>query len=133
MFQVHDIMTDRFVAVRPDTSIDEAITLLLDKGVSGLPVTDDDGRLLGVISEIDIIGLVYEADVEASRVGDHMTRDVQTLDADASLDDAAGGFCTQSVRRFPVVRDGRLVGILSRRDLIRFIRDVRREAAGQAG
>lgn len=133
MFQVHDIMTDRFVAVSPDTTIDETITLLLEHGVSGLPVVDDNGKLLGVISEIDIIGLVYEADIEASRVGDHMTCDVQTLDVDASLDDAAGGFCTQSVRRFPVVRDGRLVGILSRRDLIRFIRDVRRQAAASAG
>ena len=68
---------------------------------------------------------------DATAVGEQMTRDVQTLDAEASLDDAAGLFCSESVRRFPVVSEGRLVGILSRRDLIRFVRDVRRQAAAR--
>jgi CBS domain-containing protein len=126
IYRVQDIMTRKFVAIGPQTSIDDAISKILEYGVSGLPVVDAKGILLGVISEIDIIDLVYEADIETSRVGDHMTRDVQCLDPEASLDDAAGQFCSQSIRRFPVTREGRLVGILSRRDLIRFLRDVRR-------
>jgi len=131
MYQVNDIMTDRFVAVGPDATIDQAISLLLEHRVSGLPVVDADGKLLGLISELDIIDLVYEADIEASIVGDHMTWDVRVLDAEASLDDAARLFCTQNVRRFPVVSEGRLVGIISRRDLIRFVRDARKKAAAQ--
>lgn len=127
MYQVKDVMTDRVVTVRPEATIDEAVSLLLDHRVSGLPVVDEQDRLLGVISEIDIIGLVYRADIEASSVQDHMTREVRTLDAQASLDDAACFFCEQPVRRIPVVEKGRLVGILSRRDLIRFVRDVRRQ------
>ncbi len=129
MYQVKDIMTDRVVGVGPDATIDEAITLLLDHRVSGLPVVDDNGLLLGVISEIDIIDLVYKADIETSTVRDYMTREVRSLDAGASLDDAASIFCTKSIRRIPIVRDERLVGVLSRRDLIRFVREVRKQTA----
>jgi CBS domain-containing protein len=100
---------------------------MLGHRVSGLPATDAKGQPLGVISEIDIIKLVYEADIEESTVADHMTRDICALDAEASLDDAAGFFCMQAVRRFPVTRAGRLVGIVSRHDLIRFVRDVRKQ------
>ena len=84
--------------------------------------------MLGVISEIDIIDLVYEGDIESSTVGDHMSRNVHTLQAEDSLDDAAGLFCGKPVRRFPVTDEGRLVGILSRRDLIHFVRKMRKQA-----
>lgn len=122
-------MTDQVVAVAPQATIDQAISLLLDHLVSGLPVVDEQGLLLGVITEFDIIDLVYKADIEASLVGDYMTKDVSSLDVNASLDDAANIFCNNSIRRIPIVEEGRLVGVLSRRDLIGFVRDVRREVA----
>jgi CBS domain-containing protein len=131
VFQVRNIMTGNVIAIRPDATIDEVISTLLDHRVSGLPVVDDDGRLLGIISEIDIIDLVYTDDIETSRVCDHMTRDVLTVDAESSIDEAAAIFCGKPIRRLPVLAEGRLVGILSRRDLIRFVREVRREAAMQ--
>ncbi len=127
MYQVQNIMTPCPIAVSPEATIDEAITLLLNHRVSGLPVVDPGGQLLGVISELDIIDLVYLADIENSVVREHMTSDVRCLDAEASLDDAASVFCTKTIRRIPIVREGRLVGILSRRDLIRFLRDVRNQ------
>jgi len=129
MFQVKDIMTDRVVVAGPETTIDEIVSLLLDHQVSGLPVVDDDGLLLGVITEIDIISLVYESYDNTTIVSDYMTRDVLTLDAEASLDDVASIFCKKTIRRIPIVREGRLIGIVSRRDLIRFVRDVREEVA----
>ncbi|MBC8355971.1 MAG: CBS domain-containing protein [Planctomycetes bacterium] len=131
MYQVKDIMTDRTVVVGPETMIDEAIDLLLDHRISGLPVVDDEGLLLGVITEIDVIDLVYEADIEGSLVSDYMTRDARSLDVEASLDDAATIFSTNTIRRIPIVRDGRLVGIVSRRDLIRFVREVRKQATAR--
>ena len=127
MHQVKDIMTERVHVVRAQATIEEAIAQLLDHRVSGLPVVDDDGYLLGVITEFDIIDLVYEADIEKSKVGDHMTTELKSLDYEASLDDAADIFCNESIRRIPVVREGRLVGVVSRRDLIGFVRDVRKE------
>ncbi len=128
MSKVKDIMTDRVFVVSPHATIDEAISLLLDNRVSGLPVVDDGGILLGVITEFDIIDLVYNADIETSIVSDHMTKEVNSLDIEASLDDAASIFCNDSIRRVPIVEEGRLVGVLSRHDLIGFVREVRRQA-----
>ena len=127
MYQVKDIMTTDVVTVSPESTIDEAVSLLLDHQVSGLPVVDEQRRLLGVISEIDIIDLVYETAIEVSKVCDHMTREVRALDGDASLDDAASIFCAQAIRRIPVTQAGKLIGVVSRRDLIRFVRDIRKE------
>lgn len=127
MYQAKHLMTDKVVAISPDASIDEAVSMLLDHRVSGLPVIDANGILLGVISEIDIIDLVYKSDIETSRVRDHMTQNVCVLNVDASIDDAARIFCEQRIRRLPIVEEGRLVGVLSRRDLIRFVREVRKQ------
>src|SRR5205807_1793709 len=109
MHHVKNIMTDRPIVVRPETTIDDAIELLLNHRVSGLPVVDGQGLLLGVISEVDIIDLVYKADIEGSVVGDYMSRETQFLDAEASLDDAASIFSRKTIRRIPIVRDGKLV------------------------
>jgi CBS domain-containing protein len=130
MYQVQHVMTREVISVSPEATIDEAVSLLLDFKVSGLPVIDEQQRLLGIISEIDIIDLVYETDIEISKVRDHMTRDVRTLDCTASLDDAANIFCTQAIRRIPITQGGRVVGVVSRRDLIRFVRDIRRQTRG---
>lgn len=132
MYCVKDIMTDAVVVVGPNATIDEAISALLDHGVSGLPVVDEMGWLLGVVSEYDIIDLVYTADMENTRVGDYMTREVRTLGPTASLDEAANIFCEKRIRRIPIVDHGRLLGIVARRDLIRFIRDFRKMDGGQA-
>jgi CBS domain-containing protein len=129
MYAVKNVMTDCPIAIHPEATIDKAIEMLLDHRVSGLPVVDHQGLLVGVISEIDIIDLVYKADLDGSRVGDFMCKKIESLDAEASLDEAASLFCRKNIRRIPIVRDGKLVGVLSRRDLIRFVRAVRKKAA----
>ncbi len=130
---VKDIMTGDPVVVRPETTIDDAIELLLEHRVSGLPVVDGQGLLVGVISEVDIIDLVYKAEIEGSVVGDYMSRDVLFLDENASLDEAASIFSQKHIRRIPILRDGKLAGVVSRRDLICFVRAVRLNAtAAQA-
>ena len=133
MYKIQDVMTEEVVTIGPDATIDQAISLLLNNEVSGLPVVDEQQVLLGVITEIDIIDLVYKGDLEDSVVGDHMTRTVSYLAPDASLDDAANIFCNNSIRRIPVVRDDRLVGVISRHDLIGFVHDVRKQNLAAAG
>lgn len=128
MYYVKDVMTEDVVVVRPHATIDEAISQMIDNRVSGLPVVDADRNLVGVITEIDIIDLVYEGDLSSTLVGDHMTKDVSALDITSSLDEAANIFCNNSIRRIPIVCDGRLVGVLSRHDLIGFVRAVRQKA-----
>jgi CBS domain-containing protein len=132
MYAVKNVMTDCPIAIHPEATIDKAIEMLLDHRVSGLPVVDQQGFLVGVISEIDIIDLVYKADLDGTCVGDFMCKKIQSLDAEASLDEAASLFCGKNIRRIPIVRDGKLVGVLSRRDLIRFVRAVRKKATAAA-
>lgn len=127
MYRVQDIMTEEVVVVPPTATINTAISLMIDHEVSGLPVVDDDRTLLGVITELDIIDLVYDADIDTALVADYMTTEVNSLTVDASLDAAASIFCSHSIRRIPVVNGQKLVGVVSRRDLIGFVRNVRRE------
>ena len=99
--------------VRPDQPVPDAARLLLDHGLSSLPVVDDDGALVGILSEYDIItkrGKLVEA---------VMTRGVITVPDDADLKHVAELIGLHGVRRLPVVRDGRLVGMIGRPELLR--------------
>jgi CBS domain-containing protein len=127
MHKVKDIMTADVVFVDPDDRVERAIGLMLRHGVSGLPVVDSSGQLLGVVTEYDILGIVDDFFTEKNKVYHYMTRDIRTIDADASVSELATIFRERSIRRYPVVEDGRLVGIISRRELIRLVHDVRAE------
>lgn len=118
-----DIMVTDVIAVRPDTSVTSAAGILLQNRVSGMPVTDDDGMLVGVVSEFALLTLVYETGAAQERVGNHMTTDLITISEGVSLTVIADTFISQRVRRLPVVRDGKLVGQISRRDVLRAAQD----------
>ncbi len=125
MLTVRDIMTGHVVFVDPDDLIERAIGLMLRHGVSGLPVVDSSGQLLGVITEFDVIDIVDDFFTEKNKVYHYMTRDPLTVDANCSVIDLAATFRKRSVRRYPVVDEGRLVGIISRRELIRLVYEMR--------
>lgn len=113
------IMTTDLVTVRPDSSIEDAIELLLNQHISGLPVTDDDGRLVGVITEFALLAVTYDKRVKNHTVSQHMTRDVITVDIDDPISRIADLCIVHRVRRVPVMKDGRLLGIIARRDVLR--------------
>lgn len=113
------IMTTDLVTVRPSASIEEAIEMLLNQGISGLPVTDDDGRLVGVITEFALLAVAYDNRVKNHTVNQHMTREVITVDLNDSVSRVADLCIVHRVRRVPVMLDGRLVGIIARRDVLR--------------
>lgn len=123
---VSDYMTRQLVAFKPETTLYEAMNVMLDKRISGAPVVDDAGAILGVISEIDFLDAMlkaaYYGQLEGA-VGDFMTVGAETIDASMDLYEAAKLFIGARRRRLPVVQNGRLVGQLSRRDLLRAIRD----------
>jgi len=127
MLRVKDIMTAHVVFVDPDDRVEQAIGLMLRHGVSGLPVVDSSGQLLGVITEYDVLGIVDDFFTEKNKVYHYMTRGITTVDADASITELAAIFRERSIRRYPVVENDRLVGIISRRELIRLVHDVRSE------
>ncbi|MEX1157800.1 MAG: CBS domain-containing protein [Thermomicrobiales bacterium] len=110
---VRDIMTDEVATVSPDLQVENAARMLFSQSISGMPVVDDDGKLVGVVTEFDIIAK------EGSTVADIMTTDVVTVSEDTDAETVAQILTSRRVRRVPVVRDGGVVGIVSRSDLVR--------------
>jgi CBS-domain-containing membrane protein len=137
-----EVMTREVATVRPETSIADAIQLMVDKRVSGLPVVDADHIVVGILSEGDLLRRVELGtehrrpawltflrgpDREAIeyvrthtlRVEDVMTRKPDTVSEDAPLDEVVAHMTHRHVRRLPVTNNGKLVGIVSRADLVR--------------
>ncbi len=113
--RARDLMTAEPITTHPDTPVRDAAALLVYHRISGLPVLDGKGALVGVVSEADII------DKPGKKVKDVMTRDVITVTADASLEDVASIMARHRVKRVPVVQDNRLAGIISRADIVRWV------------
>lgn len=131
MLTAREVMSSPVISVPPNALIEEALDRMVDCGVSGLPVVDEEQQLVGVLSEFDTLMLLGENE-EHSRVAPvavYMTRDVETIDADAELDEIAMTFYRRGVRRLPVLEEGRVIGIVSRRDLMKMVRETRSRAA----
>ena len=131
---VNEVMTTDVISVAPYSLIEDALSIMLKNKISGLPVLDDNDRLAGVISEFDMLILLSERPEDYSPialVADYMTTNVKVIKEDTSLDEVVDIFRKTSVRRLPVVRGDKLVGILSRRDLVRVIHKIRQAAAAQ--
>lgn len=118
---VADCMARRLVTFTPEMEIMTAMKVLLKKRISGAPVVDADGHLVGVLSKKDCLRVVFTASYHkewGGSVGDYMTREVETMDADTDLISAAKKFVEGSYRRYPVMSGGRLVGQVSRYDIL---------------
>ena len=111
---VRDVLT-----VRPDQPVDDAAAIIVEKRITGLAVVDAENRCVGIVSESDVLSKRGET------IGDVMTTDVISVDEATPLDQAAEIMLTSRVRRLPVIRDGALVGLLSRADLVREFRATR--------
>ncbi|MBX3434120.1 MAG: CBS domain-containing protein [Pirellulales bacterium] len=118
MLAVRQIMTDRVVTITPQDSVRDAIELLLARRISGLPVIDDAGRLVGVLTEFALLAIAYDQRMLNDTVAQHMTADVLTVEADDPVSKAADLFIVHRVRRAPVLQRGRLVGLVARRDVL---------------
>ncbi len=119
MLTAVQIMTPNVVTVSPEATIHEAITMLLDKGISGLPVVDDSGSLVGILTEYALLAMAYDKAVTCQTVAEHMTREVISVDAQETVNHVADLFIVQRVRRLPVTDGGKLVGLVSRVDVLR--------------
>ena len=124
--RVADYMARNLVTLTPATEINRAMNILLDRGISGAPVVDAGGWLVGVLSKKDCLKAALEASYYrdwGGTVDKYMSREVQTLEADTDILQAVKAFLDTPFRRFPVLQDGRLVGQLSRADALRAMRD----------
>lgn len=142
--KARDVMTTGAVAVRADDPVDEIAHLLVNKGIGAVPVVDDEGQVIGIITESDLFlkekGIPFSAVkmpalfnqwVEPHRLAeiyanahlhtaaDIMTREVICVDVEDDVLDLARTMSRFNVERVPVLREGRLAGIITRGDLIR--------------
>jgi len=135
---VREIMTRKLVTLRPEMAALDAAELLLKKGISGAPVVDDEGHLLGLLSEYDCLRTTASADYEMDShdaielVGDLMSKECLTVTPETNLFTLAHEFVERRVRRFPVVENGKLVGQVSRRDALRSAVKLRRAMGWQS-
>ena len=131
-----EMMTRKLVTLRPEQPAVEAAALLLKHGISGAPVVDEEGRLLGLLSEYDCLRAVASADYEMDShdaiefVGDLMSKDCVTVSPEMELFAIAHKFVTRRMRRFPVIEDGKLIGQVSRRDALKAALALRKKMAG---
>ena len=110
-----DIMTRKVATIQPEASAQEAAQLLDQRRISGAPVVDADDKIIGIITEADIISKV---DREGLRVSDIMSYNVIAISEETPVSEIAGLLTERKIKRVPVVRDGKLVGIVSRADIV---------------
>jgi CBS domain-containing protein len=118
MTVIREIMCKRVFTIRPEASLAEAVKLLTEHHIGGAPVVSAAGELVGMISELSLIDVVFDMAVRSASISEYMTRDVQMVGPEEPLSRAAQLFALYSFRRLPVVENGRLVGIVTRRDLM---------------
>ncbi len=125
-------MKTNVISVEKDTEIYEAIRIMLDNNITGLPVANEYQTLAGVITEKDVLRLLYDSDDLPGTVESFMTRDVICFDKEDSLIDIVDSFISNHFRRVPILDEDKLVGIISRKDIIAYILQLRRKATVHA-
>ena len=126
--RVQDYMTTRLITFSPDTEIFQAIEVLLKNKISGAPVTNEAGELVGMFSESDCLKTLlkagyYEDQSVGGLVKEFMATGVDTVDPEDDVITIAELFINKRRRRLPVISNGQLVGQISRRDIMRAMKD----------
>ena len=126
--EIRDIMEVNVVAVQRGTPILEAVQTLVTHGFTGLPVVDKKNHVVGIITEKDVLALAlsihnktYDSSTTTAKVEDFMTTDVVTLDVNESLKQLCTNLMKHPFRRVPITEKEKLIGIVSRKDIISYI------------
>ncbi|MBB6462882.1 CBS domain-containing protein [Flammeovirga kamogawensis] len=127
---VEKYMTKQLIVFKPSQNIEEAMEVLVEKKISGAPVINEDGDLVGMLSEKDCLHVILESrylNFPASQglVKDYMTKSVSSISADKDVVEVAMIFENSSFRRYPIVKRGKLIGQVSRRDILRAAVDLK--------
>ncbi len=131
MLKARDIMSTNVVSVKKDTPIFEAVKLLVENNISGLPVVEDDMTLVGIFSEKDAVDLFYEGEqAEDKTVSDYMTYPAVYFEDSHALVNICDFLVKNIFRRVPITSEGRLVGIISVQDVLNSILQLRQEQVG---
>lgn len=133
---VEDHMSRRLITFHPDQTIDDVIQVLLSKKISGGPVVDDNGKLCGVISEGDCLKEVVKGKYNNQpslhgKVSEHMAIDIKTVGPELNIFEVAQLFLNMKLRRFPVIKDGKLVGQVSQKDVMKAVQNLKDSTWGK--
>ncbi len=132
--KVRDYMTRHLVTFRSDTDLFTAINRLLEHRISGAPVVDSQGHLIGMLSEGDCLrGILSGAYYEAigGNVSAYMTTELETVSPEADIIDLSERFLRGRLGRMPVIESGRLVGQISRSDVLRAVKEFAQHEQGK--
>lgn len=121
--RVRDYMKRKLITFSPEQSINEVMETILKERITGGPVVDDQQKLIGIISDTDLMQVIgdsryHNMPVGDKKVSDYMSTQVCTIDAGTDIFEAATRFLKTGRRRFPVIEDGKLIGQISRMDVI---------------
>lgn len=122
MITARKIMTKKVVSTRPSCKVEEVTRVLYFHNISGLPVVDEEQHVVGMTTEADILGRTTGQDT----VKDIMSSPAMTVTEDTPLDEIAALLTEKKIKRVPVVRDRKLVGVVSRADVVRALAGTRR-------
>lgn len=123
-FKVRDYMTTNLITFKPEQSVQEVVEALIKYKISGGPVVNDRNELVGIISEGDCLKQLsesryYNMPLKHDNVEKRMARNVETIDGNLDVFDAANKFLQSKIRRFPIVENGKLVGQISQKDILK--------------
>jgi len=119
--KLEEIMTKPALSAKLNTPIKEIAFEIFYGYFSGMPITENDGRVIGVVTEIDLLKQIHQGnDLEKLNVEEIMTKNPLTVDINTPLDDVLNVMIERNVIRIPVTKEGLLVGVISRRDILRY-------------
>ncbi|NQT40061.1 MAG: response regulator [Planctomycetes bacterium] len=121
VFRCGQVMRSDVITINADATIGDAIALLLQHGISGLPVVDDQDQIVGIVTEFSLIPSITRPELKAEPISSVMTTDVITVTEDAIPVEVVRIMQTRRIRRVPVVRNGEVVGVIARRDILRYV------------
>ncbi|NQU24784.1 MAG: CBS domain-containing protein [Candidatus Nealsonbacteria bacterium] len=121
MYLARDVMTTDVFKLRADATVGVAMTELVGRGISGAPVVEGRDELVGIISEYQLLEAIYVPQFQSCRIRDVMSSDVITVTAESLLSDVANLMMMHRIRRIPVVRNREVIGLIARRDLLRYV------------
>lgn len=132
MFKARTIMKTDVLTVKRDAPVYEAIRTMIENDVTGLPVLNDDMSLAGIITEKDVLELLYDIEAKTGNVEDFMKKGIVSFNENDSLIDITKCLIKNNFRRVPILAKGALVGIVSRSDVIEYILKLRRKDTAAA-
>lgn len=130
MFRTKDVMTRGVICARPEMPIYDAVRMLAQRRITGMPVVDDELNLVGVLSEKDVLRMLYDvADSIEQQVSDYMNVGAVSLDINDTLIDLCDCMTENIFRRVFITEEGKLAGVVSRSDVIYAILQIKHQTA----